>query len=120
MVKIYGFSADDCNRIKQTVRRFEDYYRTGKNAPARAKYPVAVPHGSFVPAACSAQIAAGTISAPVKFTATLYEPDVSGAGLVAGTTQVDGYNVYNSTIAANKLIWLTRWNDTYYVMTADC
>lgn len=62
-------------------------------------------------------IAAGSLASPTQGTATLYKDN--GSGLVADKTAYV-YNVYGSTIASGKTVWVETYAGKLYILTADC
>lgn len=123
---VVGFSTGDARRIAEAVRRDERRFRNTQGVQhRRRRWPVGGGGSGSpaVPARVTANIAAGSMSAPASFTATLLTAGTNGA-LVAGSTTVGAYNAYTGSVTAStstpKLIWLVVFGGTYYLLNADC
>jgi hypothetical protein len=55
---------------------------------------------------------------PGSATVTFYTWD--GTSFSLGSETATAKNVYGSAVGANKLVWVTRWRGTWFVLTEAC
>lgn len=126
MVKIYGFNENDAKRIKDTVKRFENWYRTGPANTPRAKYPVGGKGEALVAARITSSVTAGSEATPTSFNFVLMVPADDGThGFTAETTTRTGYNRaagvhFTASSGSPKSAWLRVVGSDYYLVSADC
>lgn len=68
-------------------------------------------------AVTASSFSAGSLASPVQGTVTLYID--KGSGLVSDKTAY-AYNVYGSSIASGKTVWVEVYAGKIYILTADC
>ncbi len=115
--KNYGFTNEDVGRIRRAVAWFERRYRNDK--PERSKWPAPGWTGLLPAKTGGSTVSGGSIASPTSFTCTLMLPSSDGFTTTGGES-ITAYNPYTGSIAANKLIWLTSFNNHLYVAAADC